>query len=64
MSLTKQTKQTIGQVSTNMASLLATTLRKPAFKAFGTRVGILQDWRAGSNGKAPARLGKTLRDGR
>lgn len=64
MPLTNQTKQTIGHDSTNAGSPLATTLRKPMLKAFGTRVGILQDWRAASNGKGPGRHGKTLRDGR
>lgn len=64
MPLTNQTKQTIGNDSTNAGNSLATTLRRPAPKAFGTRVGILQDWRAGANGKGPGRHGKSVRDGR
>ena len=62
VTLTNETKQTIGQNSTQARNPLATTLRK--HKAPGTRVGILEDWRSVSNGKGPGRAGKTLRDGR
>lgn len=51
--------------STATHSLLANTLRKRAYKAPGTRAGIMEDWRhAATNGKAPSRRGNALRDGR
>lgn len=60
----KNRKQAIGQHSTIAEAALATASRKPR-KAPGTRTGILQDWREGSTfGKAPDRVGNTLRDGR
>lgn len=65
MPITEHMKQRVEQKSTKEQSPAATGLRNPAPKAFGTRVGTLQDWREGSAaGKAPRRRGLTLRDGR
>ena len=65
MPINENMKQTIGQDVTETQKPLATASRKPMRKAPGTRLGIFQDWREGStSGKAPSRLGNTLRDGR
>lgn len=64
MPITEQMKQTSGHEGTNSQTSLTMALQKPAAKAAGTRVGILQDWREGlTSGKAPRRR-NTLRDGR
>jgi hypothetical protein len=52
MSVSKNTKQQKVEIA----------FRKPARKAPGTRVGALEDWRAGSI--KSGRCGNTLRDGR
>lgn len=41
-------------------------LTKSVRKAPGTRLGMLQDWREGSNksGRTSVGIGKTIRDGR
>lgn len=64
MPLTMQMKQTVEQDSLEAQSPLAAALRKAAPKTSGTRAGILQDLREGSQGKAPRRLATQLRDGR
>lgn len=45
---------------------ITAALPKPARKAPGTRLGIIQDWREGSSksGKTSVGIGKSLRDGR
>ena len=52
--------------STAVGQRLPAALPKSRRKAPGTRLGILQDWREGSNkaGKTSIGIGKTLRDGR
>jgi hypothetical protein len=64
MSRKAEMKQTIGHDSTDNQTPLSATLRKPLRKAPGTRLGIFQDWREGSSGKAERRIGDRLRDGR
>ncbi len=52
--------------STGKQELTTISSRKPGRKAPGTRLGMLDDWRAGSNksGKLSGRHGHTIRDGR
>ena len=52
--------------STAAQTRLTAALPKYGRKAPGTRLGIIQDWRGGSNksGKISVGIGKTLRDGR
>ena len=63
MPITEQVKQTIGNTGTDAQKSAAIAMRKPTPKAAGTRMGIFQDWREGSTGKA-RRHCHTLRDGR
>lgn len=58
---TEYAKQTIEQKSSDGQSQLENVVRKP--KAAGTRVGILQDWRGATSGKARRRRNQK-RDGR
>jgi hypothetical protein len=45
---------------------ITTTFRKSDWKAPGTRLGMLNDWREGSteSGKVSSRYGHAIRDGR
>lgn len=56
-------KQTAKNLATKQTP---NSFRKPHRKAPGTRIGILMDWREGSNrsGKMSGRYGRALRDGR
>ena len=60
MPITEQTKQTIEDDEKDSH---IPTVRKPASKAAGTRMGIFQDWREGSTTEK-ARRCNALRDGR
>ena len=65
MPLYKSMKQ-MHKDSTAARGNRTTGFQRPARKAPGTRLGMLQDWREGSNksGKGSAGIGKALRDGR
>jgi hypothetical protein len=65
MPLNKSMKQ-IQKGSTSAHSNRTTGFQRPARKAPGTRLGMLQDWREASNKseKTSIGIGKMLRDGR
>lgn len=64
MPLTHAMKQTIDQDATDQRNQLATATRPRVRKAPGTRLGIIQDWRLATTGKAAIRFGCAIREGR